>query len=539
MTARFGGDEPTLGKILAERAASDPTSVAVRFLDGQTHTSGLLFEESSRVSAGLASLGGKQGDRVVIMCGNHVEFLWTFFGATMGAFVPVPLNTALRGDILTHMLADASPVAIVCDNDLVDDVQKSAAEAGCTAHIIVIGDQASMSFQQRIGLTDVMSHGQGTLANQSFSDLALINYTSGTTGRSKGVMASHRMAVGFADSPDWALNCTAEDIAFSTLPLFHVNGLFTSFLSSLRAGGHAVFAPRFSATAYWDQVRESQATLLSMLGSMTAILWNRPADDMDRDHAVRTAIVVPAPPADYYDGFITRFGFPLTEVYGLTDVGVPIAVPPGQARPSGYCGKAHPDWECQVVDEFDRPVPHGERGELVVRPRRPYLMQLGYWNRPDATLDAWRNLWFHTGDVFEQNAGEWFRFVDRAKDSIRRSGENVSAFEVESVIASHPAVQDVAVYPVPSELSEEEIMAAVTLKPSDFTIADLAAFCAERLPYFAVPRYIEIMDDLPRTETAKIRKSELRSRGISDATIDFGRPKRPKQKAPPRTSPAL
>jgi crotonobetaine/carnitine-CoA ligase len=537
MTIRYGGDEPTLGKVLAERAIADSESIAVRFLDGNTHTSGSLFERSSRVSAGFASLGGDPGDRVVIMCGNKIEFLWAFFGATIGAFIPVPLNTALRGDVLTHMLADSTPIAIVCDDNLLVDVRRSVMAAGSTAHIIVVGGQTGSDSQPCVAFGDLMSVGHGTLVNRSFADLALINYTSGTTGRSKGVMASHQMAVGFADSPNWSLGTTPDDIAFSPLPMFHVNGLFTTFLSSLRVGGHAVFTPRFSATLFWDQVRESQATLLSMLGSITAILWNRPASDTDRDHAVRAAIVVPAPPADYYDGFIERFGFPLTEVYGLTDVGVPIGVPPGESRPSGSCGKAHPDWECQVVDELDREVPRGQRGELVVRPRRPYLMQLGYRNRPDATLDAWRNLWFHTGDVFEQSESGWFRFVDRAKDSIRRSGENVSAFEVESVISCHPAVQDVAVYAVPSELAEDEIMAAVTLKQSDVTVADLWSFCSQRLPYFAVPRYFEVMDDLPRTETAKVMKAELRARGINDATVDCGRPRRPNHAEPARTRP--
>jgi crotonobetaine/carnitine-CoA ligase len=482
-------------------------------------------------TAGLAALNGTTGDRVAIMCGNRVEFLWAFFGASIGGLIPVPLNIALRGDILTHMLADASPVAIICERDVVDDIRKSADDAKCTAHVIVVGEHGAKDPREGIALTEMMSAGRGAMTNQSFSDLALINYTSGTTGRSKGVMISHRMAVGFADAPAWALGCTPEDIAFSPLPLFHVNGLFTTLLSSFRAGGHAAIAPRFSATSYWDQVRESQATLLSMLGSMAAILWNRPPSDMDRDHSVRAAVVVPAPPADYYEGFVTRFGFPLTELYGLTDAGVPIGVPPGEIRPTGYCGKAHPDWECRVVDELDRTVASGTRGQLVVRPHRPYLTQLGYWNRPDATVESWRNLWFHTGDIFEQREDGWFRFIDRLKDSIRRFGENVSAFEVERVISTHPAVQDVAVYAVPSELAEDEIMAAVTVAGSGLTASDLSSFCVARLPYFAVPRYIEIMNDLPRTETAKITKADLRARGVTPTTVDCGRPKRPSRRA--------
>jgi len=229
----------------------------------------------------------------------------------IGAFIPVPLNTALRGELLTHMLADSTPIAIVCDDNLLVDVSKISHGSRSTAHIIVVGGQTGSDSQPRVAFGDLMSVGCGTLANRSFADLALINYTSGTTGRSKESWASHQMAVGFADSPIWSLGMTLDDIAFSPLPMFHVNGLFTTFLSSLRVGGHAVFTPRFSATLFWDQVRESQATLLSIAGLNHGDPLNRSASDTDRDHAVRAAIVVPAPPADYYDGFVERFGFPL------------------------------------------------------------------------------------------------------------------------------------------------------------------------------------------------------------------------------------
>ena len=261
---------------------------------------------------------------------------------------------------------------------------------------------------------------------------------------------------------------------------------------------------------------------------MTPILWNRDGGAAERGtRRAALAFVVPAPPN--LAEFEARFGLTVTEAFGLTDAGVPIGVPHGVERPPGSCGRAQPDWECRVVDELDNDVAADVVGELVVRPRLPYLSQLGYWNRPDATVSARRNFWFHTGDLFRMDAGGWFHFVDRAKDAIRRSGENVSGFEVEQVLNAHPKIAEAAVFAVPSDLAEDEVMAALLLEEDAVLPWDeLLEFCRSRLPYFAVPRYLEVMEEFPRTGTAKVRKADLRQRGVTSSTFDAGPVRRPR-----------
>jgi crotonobetaine/carnitine-CoA ligase len=313
------------------------------------------------------------------------------------------------------------------------------------------------------------------------------------------------------------------ETSYNCLPLFHANSLLVTLMAGLPRGATTVFGERFSASGFWDEVKSSGATIISLLGSMVPILWNRPPAEDDSDNRVRVALAVPTPPISLHEAFEERFGLTLASLYGMTDIGLPIGTPCGVESPPGTCGIAHPDWECIVADEHDEEVPHNVAGELLVRPRKPFTMQMGYWRNPEATVETWRNLWFHTGDVLVRDDVGWFQYVDRKKDAIRRFGENISSFEVEMVVQTHPAVAEVAVYAVPAELSEDEVMAAVVLEPGmTCTPADLAAHCEELLPYFAVPRYVEMFSELPKTQTAKVQKEQLRERGVTPSTWDAG-----------------
>jgi crotonobetaine/carnitine-CoA ligase len=244
------------------------------------------------------------------------------------------------------------------------------------------------------------------------------------------------------------------------------------------------------------------------------------------------ALSVPTPSAEFYEAFEKRFGLRLVSQYGMTDTSSIIGTPPDQPGRPGYAGIAHPDFECVIVNEHDEPLPDGVAGELVVRPRRPESIMASYWNNPQATMETWRNLWFHTGDVLVREPDGWFKFIDRQKDAMRRFGENISSFEVESVIARHPSVSEVAVYAVPSELSEDEVMAAVVLSPdAPDDLTELGLFCDEHLPYFASPRYLLAVTELPMTKTRKVMKGELRRVGITADTVDRG-PRGRKSTAP-------
>ena len=329
------------------------------------------------------------------------------------------------------------------------------------------------------------------------------------------------MAISFTENATWVMGYGRRDTIYTCLPLFHINALFTAFYAGLQQRAPVVVSPRFSASSFWKEIRDSGATVTNMLGAMGALLWRqRPAPE-EKEHALRLAMVVPFP-VSYATEFEERFAVSINELYGSTDTGIPVGIPFGERR-HGSCGIAAPGWEVMLVDENDEAVPVGEVGELVTRPTSPFVGQLGYWGMPEETWAAHRNLWFHTGDALRQDQDGWFYFVDRQKDAMRVSGENVSSFEVEQVLLSHPKVLEAAVYGVPSELGEDEVMAAVVPEPgSGLRPEEILEFVTPRLAYFSVPRFIEVVEGLPKTSTQKVRKVLLREQGVTPATWDAG-----------------
>jgi len=263
-----------------------------------------------------------------------------------------------------------------------------------------------------------------------------------------------------------------------------------------------------------------------LLGAMVPMLLAQPESSAERAHRVRIGLG-PGVPAVAAEAFHARSGVTLFDGYGSTETNFAIACTSDAPR-RGVMGWVQPGFDARVVDEHDVELPPGEPGELVLRADEPFAFASGYFGMPEKTVEAWRNLWFHTGDRVIRDADGAFRFVDRIKDAIRRRGENISSFEVEQVLLSHPAVASAAVYAVRSELAEDEVMAALVLRDGQrVDPIELAAFCAPRLPYFAIPRYIELMDDLPRTENGKVQKYRLRERGVSAATWE-----RPARRSP-------
>jgi carnitine-CoA ligase len=493
----------------------------VEFYGRDSYTAEDILTHCRRFAGATARLV-KPGERVVIMLGNRPEFLWSFFGSVYGGAVPVPINSNLKGPMLEHVLKQVEPRLVIVEQATEQAMLDSVARTGCGATIWRVDgpltdDGGNSTFAEMMSQAP-----DGAYAESAATELAMIMYTSGTTGPSKGIMYSHGMALEFADFGKWLFGFDRDDVMFNCLPLFHGNALLLTMLGALRTGGKAVFAESFSASTYWETVRDCGATILSLLGSMFSILWNRPASEGDRAHKARIALTVPVPKEHFVD-FETRFGLALTSLYGLTDIGMPVGVPYPQRAEPGKAGIVHPDWACQIVDEFDQEVPAGTVGEMIFRPLKPNIMQLGYWREPAETLRAWRNLWFHTGDLLRRDEDGTFTFIDRSKDAIRKSGENISSFEVELVLADHPAVAEVAVYAVPSSLGEDDVMATVVLEPgADCDPADLVEYADRYLPYFAVPRYVQVVDALPKTATAKVKKDVLRATGVHEGVFDAG-----------------
>ena len=351
------------------------------------------------------------------------------------------------------------------------------------------------------------------------TDLVAVLYTSGTTGPSKGVMITHIQAYEYARSVVELLELGPDDVYYAPLPLFHIAGQWGVTYAACLAGARAVLPRPFSAGAYWADVRRHRATSTFLLGAMANFLFQQPEAEDDADNPLERALVVPLLPG--IEAFKRRFGCLVSTTWGATEFNVPTRSTFELAN-SRTCGRVAEDrYEVRIVDDLDRELPPGVPGEAVVRPREPWITMAGYWGHPEWTAAAWRNLWLHTGDMLMRDEAGNLYFVDRTSDAIRRRGENISSMEVEREIVAHPDVVECAVIPVASEHTEQEVMAVVVPRPG--TALDpvaLVEFLAPRMAYFMVPRYVEVADALPMTQTGKVRKYTLRERGLTPQTWD-------------------
>jgi crotonobetaine/carnitine-CoA ligase len=338
--------------------------------------------------------------------------------------------------------------------------------------------------------------------------------TSGTTGPSKGVMSSYVHLYSMANSAPFL---DRDDRYMINLPMFHSGGVMP-VTAMLIHGGSIAMVDAFDTDTFWSTVRERKITTSILLGVMGGFLLKRPPSPDDRDHPLRTCTYVPL--NDTAPQFHARFGTDIHTHFNMTEISMPIV---SDANPSalGSAGRMRAGVDVRIVDENDCEVGVGEVGELVVRTDCPWAMNHGYAGNAEATAVAWRNGWFHTGDGFRKDAEGNFFFVDRLKDAIRRRGENISSFEVESEVLAHPAVREAAAVAVKSEIAEDEVMAVVALRPGEpFDPTELIEFLRPRMAHFMIPRFVRIVDALPRTPTAKIEKVKLRSEGLTADTWD-------------------
>ena len=473
-------------------------------------------------AAALADAGVQAGDRVALMSGNRIEFLETFLGAGWLGALSVPINTASMGPQIEYFLANSAAKLLVIEVGFLERLYSVDLERTALREIWLLGGAGGIwqpGNGVRLRAYPAAREAMAPVEVKPGHPLAIL-YTSGTTGPAKGVVCPHAQYYWWGRNSADVLGVGPDDVLCTTLPLFHINALNT-FAQAALLGAQVVFEPRFSASGFWGAMHQSGATVVYLLGAMVPMLLAQAAGPAERAHRVRVGLG-PGVPADAGRRFRERTGVQLLEGYGSTETNFAIATAPDAPR-TGVMGWVRPGFEARVADEDDVEVEAGIAGELLLRAGEPYAFASGYFNMPEKTVEAWRNLWFHTGDRVVRDADGAFRFVDRIKDAIRRRGENISSFEVEQVLLSHAGVAECAVYPVRSELAEDEVMAALVLRPgTPVDLAQLADFCASRLPYFAVPRYLDVLSDLPRTENGKVQKYRLRDRGVTAATWDRG-----------------
>ena len=513
----FAPPERTLPKMLTRQAE--------RYAGRRLVTIGgraLTYTDTLAAAAGyagaLAGAGVKAGDRVAIMCGNRPEMLLTFLGCAWLGAIAVPINTASRGAQLAHILGNCGARLLVIERELTP-VLAALDRSGIAVEALWLVGQGDADDLPGFKSAPFPEPGVRMPPHPvEPGDTLAILYTSGTTGLSKGVCCPHAQYFWWGVYTSRLLGIRENDVLLTTLPLFHTNAL-NSFYQALLNGAALIVEPRFSASAFMPALARHEATVTYVLGAMVPILLAQAPGDADRGHRVRVALA-PAVPAHFHRQFTERFGIGLVDGYGSTETNCIMGAPLSEQRP-GAMGRLLSGFAARVVDAHDNEVADGEAGELVLRADEPFAFATGYFGMPEETVEAWRNLWFHTGDRVVREGDGYYRFIDRMKDAIRRRGENISSFEVEQVLVSHPQVENAAVFPVRSELAEEEVMAALVLRPgAQVSYAELLDFCQPRMPYFAVPRYLQFVDALPVTENGKVTKYKLRQRGVTAETWD-------------------
>jgi crotonobetaine/carnitine-CoA ligase len=517
---------PAILQRQAKRYGSHPVVV--------THNGSISFEQApalaARFAGTLAVAGIRRGDRVALMCSNRAEFIECYCGcAWLGAIV-VPINIAARGPQLQHILTNSGARLLIIEAELLNAVDHINLSALALERIWCIGDQARTSFDG-LAVSTLPPRAQAIEPGGTDpAQLLAILYTSGTTGPSKGVCCPQAQYFWWALNGIRNLEIREADVLCTSLPLFHSNALGT-FYKAVLSGSTIVVEPRFSASRFWQSLVQHRATATYVLGAMVPILLAREPTTEERSHRVRCGLG-PGVPANLHIAFEQRSGIRLIDGYGSTETNFVIGSTTAERRP-GSMGKICPGYHARVIDRNGDDAPPGDPGELILRSDDPLSFATGYFAMPQETAAAFRNGWFHTGDRVVREADGSYRFLDRLKDAIRRRGENISSYEVEQVLLSNPAVAAAAVFAVPSELAEEEVMAAIVRRPgSVLTEGALHEFCKPRLARFALPRFIEFVDALPMTENGKVQKFRLRDRGVGPKTWDHDAVAEPKQPAP-------
>jgi len=525
-TAWLAQKRHTILELWKEAVAQCPDTVFLHFLDDdEKYTYAEFDERSNRLAQGLLASGVAQGDRIATLLDSHADSVALLIAASKVNAVYVPINTANKGEFLRNPLGNSGAAILVSEAKYLERVEAIRDGLPDLQHIYVRGDSAPAEK----AFANLYSDNNGdTGVSPEPDDIAGIIYTGGTTGPSKGCILSQNYIANQALRTREMCDPRPGEVNWTCLPVFHLNAIVVTILYSVVSRTTAAITPRFSLSGFWADIEKSGASVASVLGSMIPLIANLPdSDEMLRCKGqLRMARGAPFP-GELQEIWRDRFGAEIVgaHVYGLTESSFISMLGYDEAKdaPPGSSGKRnHRDFEVMIInDDFDE-VPSGQTGEVVVRPRRPNVMFEGYWGRPQETLDVLGGLWLHTGDIGKFDENDFFYFVDRKKDYLRRRGENISSYEMETTFALHSDVNEVAVHAVPSALTEDDIKVTVVKEAgSPLTEYELAMWAIDNVPYYAVPRYIEFRAQLPKNPVGRILKNQLRDEGCTEATWDL------------------
>lgn len=493
---------------------------ALLICDGETLTYADADETSNRIASSMAAYGIGKGDVVATLMYNSIDHASIWLACVKLGAIFASLNVSLAANELVYSLGDTKAKMIVLDHELID-VYRQARPDFDSAPIEVLwrGPAEAGDF---IAFPSLLQ-GENVLPDVEIfhNDPMSIIYTGGSTSMPKGVLAPHMHYIAAAERYKEITQSQPDDVHFANSHFFHVGGQQFGLMGPLYCGTTGVMTKWFSVSNYWRIARETGATIIDPIGTMiSALLTPDPSDD-DRNHEVRVGIGIASGQvrSAFRDEFESRFGVPLLEVYAMTEVGVLLCSERLHDKTKNSCGKTYGWADICIADDRDMPVPQGQKGQILLRPTANNCFMLEYINKPKETVAAWRNLWYHTGDIGYLDEDGYLHFVGRQAHWVRVRGENVSAFEVEKVLTEHEAIDDCAIVGVPAELGEEDIKAYVQLADGgSMEPREIVEFCSERLAYFKVPRFIEFVSEFPRTITKQeIERHDLRARGIGDA----------------------
>jgi crotonobetaine/carnitine-CoA ligase len=510
----FDPDPGTLTGMLLRQAEADPGKVGLTIL-GEDVTYAGLVDRMNSFARGLRDLGVGRGDVVAIFADNSAEHVFVQFAVWRLSAIEVMINTAYRGEFMARQIRDAGVRVLVVDRSRLPLVTELSDVPSVRAIVVIDGDLDEFVADSRVldvsCLRDQPTHSLSDVADPSWTDACSLAYTSGTTGPSKAAVLSqsYLCSVAQLQSSVWYRN--PGDSFYSCGPLFHLAAKGMGVLGAIYRGARCVQDDRFSASAFWSRVREEGCNSTLLLGSMSLFLWAR---DPRADEGIDLIVSVPVPET-LQAAMEERWSCTFHSCYGLSEA-CPVAKSgadvPLRRGSAGKIVSSH--YDVRIFDDDDRELPPGSVGEVVIRPRRARVMFDGYFENDAATKAVWRNLWFHSGDFGKVDEDGYFYFMDRKKDYLRRRGENISSWEVESAIVCHPGVLEVAVVGVKSELMEDEVKASVILRPGiQLTYEEFIDYCIDNMPFFAVPRYVEFVEDLPRVASGKVAKEQLRLAG--------------------------
>ncbi|GAC1398847.1 MAG: ATP-dependent acyl-CoA ligase [Mycobacterium sp.] len=510
--AAFGVERFTVPAVLDQRAEQFADRVMMS-IAGTPVTFAQMRDRSRAAANVLAGLGVNRGQTVALFTGTCPEWVYFWLGAARIGAVPAAVNAASKGDFLLHALRLSKTAVVVTDEERHAHLTDVAEKVETLRSVIVQGNS----------LDTALSQASGNAPSEPPADpldIALF-FTSGTTGPSKAVATTWHYLFTTAGTVASSWELGSGDVLWTAMPLFHLSAAPT-VLAPMLVGGTSVLAGAFHPGTAWEEVRSCGAVGFAGAGAMVSMLWNLPREPRDTEVGLRFLSAAPIA-ADMYRDIEERYGCRIVTMYGMTEA-FPIAYKSvSEEGVPGTSGRINPAFDVRIVDPHGQPVPEGMVGEIACRARAPHAMSEGYVapasGGPQLTVDPHPH-WFHTGDQGFLDGGN-LTYVDRVKDSLRRRGENVSSVEVEQTVMRHPAVREAAAVGIPSELGEDDILVVVALQPdAEVDYAELLDFCSARMPYFCVPRYLEVLDEIPKNVIGRVRKDVLRTRGLGEGAWD-------------------